>query len=315
MKNPVIFLLQFLAWLMLIAVVAATWAGVTYPNGRAKAYPSEFSKIHPLCMHRVLLDERYEGSANLKICHSEYSKYPIVVETIKTDLGQQGLIQVTSTRKANDGGIWVVGYSMLLSDKEQKGPFLINMFHRSPDNVELGSLAGISLDSESNKLAAHFFEGGNDRCQGGYVEVMGMAGRHEIALSQASTLYSLLNPIGQLLKREESVTRTTFPDWKADNPISNVPNECVGRLIGVFNHASETTSVTAIAVDFDALLRQSRNQTEACVADSIVRAKTEGSITHGRFTVYGLDHWNNVLSYVHQRCGFNQVFNPINPGI
>jgi len=314
MKNPVVSLLQFLAWLMLFGVIAATLAGVTYPSDRAKI-SSAFSKIHPMCIHRVLLDERYEGSANLEICHSEYSKYPIVVKTIKTDLGQQELIQVTSTRKADDGGIWVVGYSMLTKDKEQKGPFLINMFHRSPDEVELGSLAGISLDPDSNKLAAHFFEGGNDRCQGGYIEVMGMAGRREIALSQASTLYSLLNPIGQLLKREERATRTTFPDWKADNPISNAPNECVGRLIGVFDHASETTSVTAVAVDFDALLRQSRNQTEACVADSIVRAKPEGSITNGRFTVYGLDHWNNVLNYVHQRCGFDQAFNPINSGI
>jgi hypothetical protein len=309
MKNPVVSLLQFLAWLMLFGVIAATWAGVTYPSDRAKI-SSAFSKIHPMCIHRVLLDERYEGSANL-----EYSKYPIVVKTIKTDLGQQELIQVTSTRKADDGGIWVVGYSMPTKDKEQKGPFLINMFHRSPDEVELGSLAGISLDPDSNKLAAHFFEGGNDRCRGGYVEVMGMAGRREIALSQASTLYSLLNPIGQLLKREERATQTTFPDWKADNPISNAPNECVGRLIGVFDHASETTSVTAVAVDFDALLRQSRNSTEACVADSIVRAKNQGSISNGRFTVYGLDHWNNVLNYVHQRCGFDQAFNPINSGI
>ena len=167
---------------MLFGVIAATWAGVTDPSDRAKISPV-FFKIHPMCIHRVLLDERYEGSANLEICHSEYSKYPIVVKTIKADLGQQELIQVTSTRKADDGGIWIVGYSMLTKDKEQKGPFLINMFHRSPDEVELGSLAGISLDPDSNKLAAHFFEGGNDRCQG-VALVMGMADRREIALSQ-----------------------------------------------------------------------------------------------------------------------------------
>lgn len=30
-KNPVVFLLQFIGWLMLIAVLLVTWAGVTYP--------------------------------------------------------------------------------------------------------------------------------------------------------------------------------------------------------------------------------------------------------------------------------------------
>ena len=315
MKNPVIFLLQFLAWLMLIAVLLVTWAGVTYPSGRAKAYSAEFSKIHPMCIHRVLTDERYEGSANLEICHAEYAKHPIVVEAVNTKLGQQKLVQVTSTKKADDGGTWVVGYSMLMDDQEQTGPFLINMFHRSPDGAELGSIAGISMDHESKKLSAHFFEGGNDRCQGGYVEVMGMAGRSEIALSQASTLYALLNPLGQLLRRSDENVRTTFPDWQAEETISNNPSECVGRLIGVFDHVSEIASVTAIAVDLDARLRQSRNTIEACVSDAIVRAKAEGSITSGSFTVYGLNHWNDILNYVHRRCGVDQAFNPINSGI
>lgn len=315
MKNPVIFLLQFLAWLMLVAVLLVTWTGVTNPSGRVKAHSAEFSKIHPMCIHRVLTDERYEGSANLEICHAEYAKHPIVVETINTNLGQQELVQVTSTKQVNDGGLWVVGYSMLMDDNQQEGPFLINMFHRSPDGAELGSIAGISMDHESKTLSAHFFEGGNDRCQGGYIEVMGMAGRREIALSQASTLHALLNPLGQLLKRGDKNVHTTFPDWQAEETISDDPSECVGRLIGVYDHVSNIAAVTAVAVDLDALLRQSRNTTEACVSDAIVRAKTAGSIASGTFTVYGLDHWNDILYYVHRRCGVDKAFNPINSGI
>jgi hypothetical protein len=171
------------------------------------------------------------------------------------------------------------------------------------------------MDHESKKLSAHFFEGGNDRCQGGYVEVMGMASRKEIALSQASTLYALLNPLDQLLRRSDEHVRTTFPDWQAEETISNNPSECVGRLIGVFDHVTEIASVTAVAVDLDALLRQSRNTTEACVSDAIVRAKAKGSITSGSFTVYGLNHWNDILNYVHRRCGVDKTFNPINSGI
>ena len=142
-----------------------------------------------------------------------------------------------------------------------------------------------------------------------------MAGRKEIALSQASTLYALLNPLGQLLRRSDEHIRTTFPDWQAEETISDNPSECVGRLIGVFDHVSKIASVTAVAVDLEALLRQSRNTTEACVSDAIVRAKTEGSIPSGSFTVYGLDRWNEVLNYVHRRCGVDKAFNPINSGI
>ena len=315
MKNPVIFLLQFFAWLILIAVLLVTWAGVTYPNGRAKAYPPEFSKVHPMCIHRVLLEERYEGSANLEICHEEYKKHPIKVRTIKPVLGAKELIEVTSTKRSIDGGTWVVGYSLSVDDAEQDGPFLINMFHRFPDEMELSSVAGISRDLVSNKLTAHFLEGGNDRCQGGKVEVMGMADRKEIALSQAATLYAILNPIGQLLRRDDAVIGATFPGWTPNEIISNSPNECVGRLIGIYDHVSETTAVTAVAVDLNALLQQSRNQTEACAADAIVRAKTHESIVDGSFSIYGISQWSEILNQVHRRCGIDQPFNPINRGI
>ena len=315
MKNPVVFLLQFFAWLMLIAVLLVSWAGATYPSGRTKAYPPEFSKIHPMCIHRVLIDEKYESSTNLAICQSEYKNHPITIQTIAPALGDKPLIQVTSTSKSKDGDIWVVGYSMANDDEAQVGPFLINLFHKFPNGTQLSSLAGVSVNSEDQQLSAHFLEGGNDRCQGGYIEVMGMASRTEIALSQASTLYALLNPLGQLLRRSDENVHTTFPDWQAEETISDNPSECVGRLIGVFDHVSEIASVTAIAVDLEALLRQSRNTTEACVSDAIVRAKTEGSITSGSFTVYGLDHWNEILNYVHRRCGVDKAFNPINSGI
>ena len=315
MKNPVVFLLQFIAWLMLIAVVAATWAGVTYPNGRAKAYSAEFSKIHPMCVHRVLIDDRYEASINLQICHAEYKNYPIVVERVKSVLGDRALVRVSATKQSKDGGEWVVGYSFAENDADQIGPFLINLFTRSPEEVELSSLAGVSQDKTDHTLTAHFLEGIGDRCQGGYVELMGMVSRREIALSQASTLYALLNPLGQLLKREENAVRVSFPEWEAGKLISDAPTVCVGRLIGVYDHVSESTTVNAIAVDYDALLRQSRNSTEACIADAIVRAKDDGSFQSGSYAIYGLDHWNNVLGNVHQRCGTDQAFNPINRGI
>jgi len=54
MKHPVVFLVQVFAWLMLFGLIAVTWAGVTYPNGRAKAYSSEFSNIEPVRIHIVL---------------------------------------------------------------------------------------------------------------------------------------------------------------------------------------------------------------------------------------------------------------------
>ena len=315
MKHPVVFLVQMFAWVMLFAVLLATWAGVTYPSGRAKAYPAEFSKVHPMCIHRVLLEDRYEGSTNLEICHKEYKKHPIKVRTIKTVLGNKELIEVTSTKQAADGGTWIVGYSFPIDDAAQDGPFLINMFHRFPDDMELSSLAGISRDLASEKLTAHFLEGGNDRCQGGSVEVMGMAGRKEIALSQAATLYAILNPIGQLLRRDDAVTGATFPGWEANDIISNSPDECVGRLIGIYDHVSETTAVTAVAVDLSVLLKQSRNQTEACAADAIVRANTDEPIVDGPFSIYGLSQWSEILNKVHRRCGIDQPFNPINHGI
>ena len=126
---------------------------------------------------------------------------------------------------------------------------------------------------------------------------------------------ALINPLGELLEREENAVRASFPEWEAGDLISDAPTACVGRLIGVYDHVSETTTVNAIAVDYDALLRQSRNATEACIADAIVRAKNDGSFQSGSYAVYGLDHWNNVLGYVHQRCGTDQAFNPINRGI
>ena len=315
MKNPVVFLLQFIAWLMLFAVLAATWAGATYPNGRAKAYSPEFSKIHPMCIHRVLIDDRYEASINLQICHAEYKNHPIIVERVKSVLGDQTMIRVSATKQSKDSGEWVVGYSFSEDDADQDGPFLIDLFTRSPDDVELSSLAGVSQNNTEHTLTAHFLEGTGDRCQGGYVELMGMASRQEIALSQASTLYALLNPLGQLLKREENAVRASFPEWEAGDLISDAPTECVGRLIGVYDHVSESTTVNAVAVDYDSLLRQSRNATEACIADAIVRASNDGSFQSGSYAVYGLNHWNNVLGYVHQRCGTDQAFNPINRGI
>ena len=142
-----------------------------------------------------------------------------------------------------------------------------------------------------------------------------MVSRREIALSQASTLYALLNPLGQLLKREENAVRVSFPEWEAGKLISDAPTVCVGRLIGVYDHVSDSTTVNAIAVDYDALLRQSRNSTEACIADAIVRAKDDGSFQSGSYAIYGLDHWNNVLGYVHQRCATDQAFTPIKSGI
>ena len=315
MKHPVVFLVQVFAWLLLFGVIAATWAGVTYPNGRAKAYSPEFSKIHPMCVHRVLIDDRYESSINLQICHAEYKNYPIVVERIKSVLGDHSLFRVSATRESKNGGEWIVGYSFAEDDADQNGPFLINLFTRSPDEVELSSLAGVSQNNTEHTLTAHFLEGMGDRCQGGYVELMGMASRQEIALSQASTLYALLNPLGQLLKREENAVRASFPEWEAGDLISDAPTDCVGRLIGVYDHVSESTTVNAVAVDYDALLRQSRNATEACIADAIVRAKDDGSFQSGPYAVYGLDHWNNVLGYVHRRCGTDKAFNPINRGI
>ena len=315
MKHPVVFLVQVFAWLLLFGVIAATWAGVTYPNGRAKAYSPEFSKIHPMCVHRVLIDDRYESSINLQICHAEYKNYPIVVERIKSVLGDHSLFRVSATRESKNGGEWIVGYSFAEDDADQNGPFLINLFTRSPDEVELSSLAGVSQNNTEHTLTAHFLEGMGDRCQGGYVELMGMASRQEIALSQASTLYALLNPLGQLLKREENAVRASFPEWEAGDLISDAPTDCVGRLIGVYDHVSESTTVNAVAVDYDALLRQSRNATEACIADAIVRAKDDGSFQSGPYAVYGLDHWNNVLGYIHRRCGTDKAFNPINRGI
>jgi len=104
MKHPVVFLVQVFAWLLLFGVIAATWAGVTYPNGRAKAYSPEFSKIHPMCIHRVLIDDRYEASINLQICHAEYKKYPIVVESVESLLGDKTLIRVSATKQSKDSG-------------------------------------------------------------------------------------------------------------------------------------------------------------------------------------------------------------------
>ena len=100
MKHPVVFLVQVFAWLMLFGVIAATWAGVTYPNGRAKAFSPEFSKIHPMCVHRVLIDDRYESSINLQNLHYEYKNHPIPEEMIRAVLGDHSLLRVSATRES-----------------------------------------------------------------------------------------------------------------------------------------------------------------------------------------------------------------------
>lgn len=80
MKNSVEYLLLFIAWVMFVVVVAMTWAGVVYPSGRAKAYTINFSKIHPMCIHRM------------------------VVQNIDPTLGDKLLIQVTSDKMLNGRG-------------------------------------------------------------------------------------------------------------------------------------------------------------------------------------------------------------------
>ena len=97
-KDPVAFLLQYLAWLMLIAVLAVTWAGVTYPSERAKGRLPTFTKIHPQCLNRIFIDPRYEGSVKLELCHAEFQKEPITVSTVPSILGDSKQMEVSATR-------------------------------------------------------------------------------------------------------------------------------------------------------------------------------------------------------------------------
>ncbi len=55
--------------------------------------------IHPLCIHRIFIDEQYEGRTNLALCHAECKNHPVTVTTIDTDLSTQTRVQVTSTAK------------------------------------------------------------------------------------------------------------------------------------------------------------------------------------------------------------------------
>ena len=313
MKNPLVFLLQFIAWLFLVAVLLVTWAGVTYPSGRTKAYPPEFSMIHPLCIHRIFIDEQYEGRTNLVLCHAEYKNHPITVTTIDSDIGTQTRVQVTSTAKHPDSGEYTVGYHM--EQEDQTGPFLITVFHGFPDGQQISAIAGLTHDPVAKTLEAHFLEGGNDRCEGGFIEVMGMASATEIAYSQASTLYLLMNPLSLSLDTLDQPTQTTFPTWQPDELNTNATETCVGRLISTYDHTTETSELTAVAVDLQALLRSADTVFSTCVSDAVVRAKVADHLISGRYTVYAIDHWFAVLHRVHQRCGIDQPFQPRNHGI
>lgn len=154
MKNPTTYLLQFFAFLMLVAVIVVTWAGVTYPDGRAKAYPPALSEIHPMCIHRVLTDERYENSINLSICHTEFQKHPITVETIESVRNGQELTRVASQTRDQDGDRWQIEYIRVAANTKQ-GPILIALTQKFPDGFRLTTLTKISLDSDSNILTAH----------------------------------------------------------------------------------------------------------------------------------------------------------------
>ena len=181
MRHPLGFLLQFIAWLFLFAMLLVTWAGVTYPNGRTKAYPPEFSMIHPMCIHRIFFDEQYEGRTSIPLCHAEYINHPIAVSTIDSDLGAQTCVQVTSTSTSPESGKYTVGYHM--EHRDQTGPLLITLFHRFPDGETISAIAGLTHDPLAKTLEAHFLERGNDHCEGGFIEVMGMASAKELAYS------------------------------------------------------------------------------------------------------------------------------------
>jgi hypothetical protein len=312
-KDPVAFLLQFLAWLTLFAVLAVTWAGVTYPSERAKARIPNFAKIHPRCLNRVFIDPRYEGSVNLELCHTEFQKEPITVSTVPSILGDSEQMEVSATRIDKKGQNWTTTYRM--QGHEQQGAFLLTLFHKFPDGIILSSIAGVYFDPETNLLKAHFLSGGNDRCQGGDIEVMGMVERNMIAVSQSANTFGLLNPIGRLIEDQEQTTQTTFPAWKPGEQVSNSAEICVGRLIGTYEPKTEKSFVSAIAVDFNALLLSSSNTLEACISDAITRANVDPAATDKNYAIFTPDAWNEVLFKVHSRCGPGDIFNPLTSGI
>lgn len=312
MKNPVVFLLQFIAWIMLAAVILVTWAGVTYPAGRAKAHGSKFSMIHPMCFHRVFMDEQYESNINLEICHTEYLNHPLDIRKTESYIGTQEITEVSTSKPTEDGTL-TVGYRMTTVD--QNGSFLISLFYRLPDGSEYSSLGGASYDIQKGRLGAHFMIGGNDRCTGGFIESHGVMDKGIIALSHAATLSNILNPKSHTLVRDDSALNATFPEWEASSLINNNPSSCVGRLLETYNWQTETSEITAIAVDLEALLRSPQSQIELCVADSIVRTKLGTRFNTDKFTLFSTEEWNEVLSRVHQRCGPNTTFLPINFGI
>lgn len=312
-KDPITFLLQFIAWLMLIAVLSATWAGVKYPNGRTKPYIDTFTKVHPRCLNRLFIDIRYEGEINLELCHTEFRNEPIEVSEVESLLGNSSLLEVSTTRIDTKGQPWTTIYRM--QNREQTGPFLITLFHKFPDGVVLSSIGGVSYDPASKQLKAHFMNGGNDRCHGGQIEILGMVERNVIAISQATTPFGLINPVGKLIEEKEKTVHATFPDWKPDEAVSNSPERCVGRLIGTFEPMTEKAELTAIAVNFNALLLSATSQLEACISDAIVRADIDPAANDGDFSIFSPESWNEVLYQVHMRCGSDHAFHPINSGI
>jgi len=312
-KDPVVFLLQFLAWLMLFAVLIATWAGVSYPNGRTKPIEMSLSRVHPSCLNRLFIDPKYEGSINVAICNREFQKQPIKIINVQSFMGKSEQIEVSSTRIDKEGKHWTTTYRM--AEEEQKGPFLLTIFHKFPDGVELSSIGGASFDTEKNILTAHFMNGGNDRCKGGNLEVMGMISHKIIAVSQSATLYTLLNPLDKLVKEKEKSVQTTFPDWNRDEQISDSPESCVGRLIGTYEPLTEKTSISAIAVDLKALLLSATNSLESCISDAIVRADVTPVSSDNAYWIFSAEGWNEVLFKVHARCGSEGAFQPLQTGI
>ena len=312
-KDPIAFLLQFIAWLMLIAVVAATWAGVTYPTQRSESHAASFTQVHPRCLNRLFIDVRYEGEINLELCHAEFRDEPIEVSEVGSVMGNSSLVEVSTTRIDKKGLPWTTIYRM--HNREQTGPFLITLFHKFPDGVVLSSIGGVSYDPDSKQLKAHFMNGGNDRCHGGQIEILGMVERNVIAVSQATTPFGLINPVGKLIEEKEKTVHTTFPDWKPDEAVSDSPERCVGRLIGTFEPMTEKTVLTAIAVNFNALLLSATNRLEACISDAIVRADINPAANDRDFSIFTPESWNDVLYQVHLRCGSDLAFHPINSGI
>ena len=312
MKNPVVFLLQFIAWVMLAAIILVTWAGVTYPVGRAKPNGTKFSMIHPLCFHRVFMDEQYESNINLEICHTEFRNHPLDIRKAESYIGAQEITEV-STSKQIEEGILTVGYRMTNAD--QNDSFLISLFYRFPDGSEYSSLGGASFNIQKGHLGAHFMIGGKDRCAGGFIENHGVIDKGVIALSHAATLNNILNPKTHSVIRDNSALNATFPEWEASNLINNNPASCVGRLLETYNWQNETSEITAIAVDLGALIGSPQSQIELCIADSIVRTRLGTPSTTEKFTIFSVAEWNEVLSRVHQRCGQNTTFLPFNFGI